>query len=97
MIAKKITSFNSMELPKLSCQIFPNPTNHQISLTIQTSKLLPVSITISNTLGQIVLHKILASAHQMQDSILIDGWAAGMYFIQVSNNEETIVQKIIKY
>jgi hypothetical protein len=97
MISKKITSFNSSELSKLSCQIFPNPTNHQLSLTIQTSKLLPVSITVSNTLGQIVLHKILASAHQVQDSILIDGWADGMYFIQVSNNEETIVQKIIKY
>jgi hypothetical protein len=95
--ANTVNTFNTIEVPKLGCQLFPNPTNHQLLLSIQSAQLLPISITVTNVLGQIMLHKILATAHQINDSILLDTWTAGMYFIQVSNSEETIVQKIIKY
>jgi hypothetical protein len=96
MLAKTI-AFNSIELPKLSCQVFPNPTNNQLSLQIQCTKLLPVFITIKNSLGQSLLNKKLEPAHQINHSILMNNWSAGVYLLTISNKEETITQKIIKY
>jgi hypothetical protein len=96
MLAKTIP-FNSMEISKLSCQIFPNPTGNQLSLIIKSSKLLPVFITLTNSLGEPLFYKRLEPAHLITHSFLMDKYAAGIYLITISNKEETIVQKIIKY
>lgn len=96
MQAKQIP-FNSMELPKLSCTIFPNPTGNQLWLNIQSSKLLPVFITLTNSLGQQLFTKKLGPSHQIAYSILMNKWAVGIYLLTISNKEETFVQKIIKY
>ncbi len=97
LMANTVNTFNSIEVSKLICQLFPNPTNHQLLLNIQSPLLLPITISVTNSLGQIMLHKVLATAHQINDTILLDTFAAGIYFIQISNSEETIIQKIIKY
>jgi hypothetical protein len=96
-ILAKSVAFNSIELPKLSCQVFPNPTNNQLSLLIQSTKLLPVFITIKNALGQPFLNQKLEPALQINHSILMNKWSAGIYILTISNKEETITQKIIKY
>ncbi len=96
MIAKNIP-INSIEFPKLNCQVFPNPTENLLSLIIQSSKLLPVYISISNTLGQQFLNTKLAPAQQINYSILLNKMDAGVYVLTITNREETIVQKIIKY
>ncbi len=96
MIAKSIP-INSIELPKLSCLVFPNPLGNQLSLIIQSSKLLPLYISITNSLGQQFLNKKLAPAQQINYSVLLNRMAAGVYVLTITNREETIVQKIIKY
>jgi hypothetical protein len=96
MLANTIP-INSIEVSKLNCQVFPNPTANQISLNIQSPHLLPLHISISNSLGQSILKKDIAPSQQVMYSIITEKWLAGIYFITISNKEESIVQKIIKY
>ena len=96
MTAKSIPQ-NLIEISKFSCQVFPNPTGNQFSLQIQSPKLLPLSITLYNSLGQSILNKGFEPAHQLQYSISMDKWSAGIYILKISNKEEMMIQKIIKH
>ncbi|MEI6087098.1 MAG: T9SS type A sorting domain-containing protein [Bacteroidota bacterium] len=96
MTAKSIP-VNSIEISKFSCQVFPNPAGNQFTLHIQSPKLLPLSITLYNSLGQPILNKDFDPAHQLQYSISMDKWSAGIYVLKISNKEEMMIQKIIKY
>jgi hypothetical protein len=93
----KVVPINSIEISKLSSQVFPNPTGNQLNLRIQSPKLLPLSISLNNSLGQLLLHKEFEPAHQLLYTIIMDQWSAGIYVLQISNKEESIVHKIIKY
>ncbi len=96
MLANSIP-MNTIEVSKLSCLAFPNPTGDQISLSIQSPQLLPINISVCNALGQSLLKKDLAPSHQVLFEVNMDKWRSGIYFITISNKEEKIVQKIIKY
>jgi hypothetical protein len=96
MIAKTIP-FNPIETSKLSCQVFPNPTGNQLILSVQSARSLPLSIMLTNYLGQTLFNKEFEATRQLQYSLAMDKWSAGIYLLTISNKEETIVQKIIKY
>jgi hypothetical protein len=86
----------SYNTQRLSFSAFPNPSENWVSLHIHSPKLLPMIITLSNAVGQILITEKLEPQPDITHSISLSSMAAGMYFVSISNLEETIVQKIIK-
>jgi hypothetical protein len=81
----------------LSCFVFPNPTSNRIYLRINTGKKLPLFLSLRNALGQILFKETLEPQQQMMHAIFMKNWAAGMYILVITNGQETITEKIIKY
>jgi len=75
-----------------SIKIFPNPTNDKFTIQLG-NKDVSYNLEILNTLGQVVLNKQITNPVEQID---ISGEAAGVYFVKVQTNNNTVVKKIIK-
>jgi len=76
----------------LSTRLFPNPSESKI---IIDSEIILSKIEVYNTIGTTILRKINPKGI---DSINIEELASGIYFIKLSNKEESnsIIRKIVK-
>jgi hypothetical protein len=73
--------------------IYPNPTADELNIKITNAGLSFVLITISNTLGEIVIkEKMLTNEKKLDISTLPNG----LYFLKLNSKENTITKKIIK-
>ena len=79
------------QMENISIAVFPNPASANITIETQQKS----SIEIYNTLGEIVYQD---SRLTFPDSRLIDisGFAKGMYFVKVKNENGIAVKKFIK-
>lgn len=82
---------------RLSSFVFPNPTSNRIYLRINTGKKLPLFLSLRNALGQVIFKETLEPQQQLMHSIFMENWSAGMYILVITNGQETITEKIIKY
>ena len=72
--------------------IYPNPINNKF--TIQTdNQNISYNIEILNTTGQVVLNKRITNSSEQVD---LSGQVAGIYFVKLQSEKNTIVKKIIK-
>tara|TARA_B100000809_G_C15024478_1_gene489648 strand:- start:109 stop:1119 length:1011 start_codon:yes stop_codon:yes gene_type:complete len=72
--------------------IYPNPTNGIISIDLG-EVLTDISVTLTNSLGQVVLSENYASTSFINIDI---NAPKGIYFLQLETNGEVITKKIIK-
>ena len=72
--------------------VFPNPVQNQLTLLTQQSLTDKASIQIFNALGQSVLQTKMPSDKQLDVSSL----SSGIYFLKVSNGNQSSTKKIIK-
>ncbi|HEX7415045.1 MAG TPA: LamG-like jellyroll fold domain-containing protein [Bacteroidia bacterium] len=83
---KNITSSNQIK-------IYPNPANNEINLTIsQFDNLKTSSVEIYNLIGECVHRQVLKSSNSL---INVADLSNGVYFVTVTNGEETSTEKII--
>jgi len=71
--------------------VYPNPAKDKIN--IQTNSLQINTVTILNSVGQVV-NKY--SDVSVEDELDISNLAKGMYFISVANSEVTITKTFVK-
>jgi hypothetical protein len=77
-------------------QLFPNPTTGEIQLLINNTIRAPLSVVISNTLGQIVFTTTENSLSKMYSKhIDLSTYAKGIYSIKVVHGNKEQVEKII--
>ena len=70
--------------------IWPNPSADEMNIEYTTSYELPLSLTVTDVKGAVVANR---SVTQGQYSFNVNTWAAGTYYISLSNGETV---KIIK-
>jgi Secretion system C-terminal sorting domain len=77
-------------------RLFPNPTDTYFNLIFDT-KWLDATITVTDMTGRTVLttQKSLISANETLD-FAINDWAAGVYFIDIKNNNQKARLKMVK-
>ena len=80
----------------LAIHLFPNPAKNQTSLSIKSIKTQELQINVLNAAGQLVFHfrKQDPTTFEMID-LPASRWAAGLYFVKVSNGRETRTAKLI--
>ncbi len=75
--------------------IFPNPTRGQFHLSI-TNMALDMNMTILNPQGQTVLSEILrAKSGKISKQFDLSGVAKGIYFVRLTGERTTLVEKVV--
>ena len=73
--------------------IWPNPSADEMNIEYTTSYELPLSLTVTDVKGAVVANR---SVTQGQYSFDVNAWAAGTYYISLSNGEAlNIIKPII--
>ena len=88
-----ITAIDGMEANK-TVAVFPNPADKNFSVAIRTQIAAEAEITMTNSTGQIVKylkHELTAGSH----SIPLNHDESGVYFLKVSVNGKSYVEKVI--
>jgi len=88
-------STNTEELtdPSLQLILQPNPANDVLTFATEHQKDENANITVYNGLGQVVYRQ--AYTEFVQEQIDIANWAAGLYFVELKADQQSIVEKLI--
>lgn len=78
------------EIVNFSFKIFPNPTAEKFTIDIKDLNEADGTVKIRNVLGEIVFQKQIDTKQETLDLNL----PSGMYFVELSTNKGTIVQKL---
>jgi len=88
--------YKKPELSKTSIKLFPNPASNFINLSVVTDSPLRLNVAIYNFIGEVIYSENTLSSMIYSKKISIDKYAAGLYFIVVSDGENSVTQKFIK-
>jgi len=91
-----ISSTSNVATDGSALQVFPNPAFETINVQIDGMSG-NTDLTVRDMQGrQLITNKIqdLQSSHEM--ILSINGWASGVYMVEVTNDDKTLTQKFIK-
>ncbi len=76
-------------------KVYPNPANEQLNVILIMNENSNVSIRLINTLGQTVYSLQENNIQQIQKSIETSNFSRGVYFLELSNENGRVLEKII--
>lgn len=76
--------------------IYPNPFNNIITISINNNLIKDNEIQVLNVLGEIIYTKELPVSTQQTITIDLDKFSSGIYFVRMKNSDGYINKKIIK-
>lgn len=86
---------NAISVPDFSVTLYPNPVVDSFTITVSNAPEEPLTIKITNLLGQVLYQGQLPS-FQSQKTIPFGSYPTGTYIIQLVSSSQTITKKIIK-
>ncbi|MBK9732369.1 MAG: T9SS type A sorting domain-containing protein [Chitinophagaceae bacterium] len=92
-ITVEVVGINSIS-KNLFLHIYPNPADEVLHLELASNRSVPVSISIKNTVGQVIfssLEKIVTGSNLK--IISIDEYPRGVYFLEIRMDDGFIVEK----
>ncbi len=89
-------NYTAIAHPHAFYSIFPNPNNGSFKIHFNVSSSFKTSLRILDIKGNIVYSSILdALSEGIQSDILLEALSSGIYFLQVQNDRNFFVEKII--
>jgi len=88
--AQTITTATIKSLDQSSVMIYPNPANHSVSIVPASSG--TFSVKLFNILGQQLDYKTFTTSGQLD----LSSYSSGAYFVEISQNDQVLVKKLIK-
>ncbi len=76
-------------------EVFPNPASEKLVVTQTFSVPSTATITLTNVLGETVYTRRTDPATQLNESIRLDSYTPGVYFVTVETSESRSVKKIV--
>jgi len=80
------------ELSSSSISIHPNPTSERITVSLEEG--IATSVTIRNSLGQLLLSDKTPSTNQVE--LDLSSYPTGIYFLQIEVDGQVITKKVVK-
>ncbi len=86
-----------VELEKISCKIYPNPTSKYLNFNISNSSNAEISINVFNVLG-IEIKNLKTTKNSNVFSLDVSNFKTGIYFYQILSKDENVIHsgKFIK-
>lgn len=75
--------------------IMPNPTNGLVTVAATLPSSMDITITVTNTLGQIISETNFLNVVNNAFTIDLSGQVNGVYFVTITNGTEKLVRKVI--
>ncbi|HWY09773.1 MAG TPA: T9SS type A sorting domain-containing protein [Bacteroidia bacterium] len=75
--------------------VFPNPARETINVALTNNSNLPVSASLTNMLGQVVITENLGNTNLIRSNVNISTLPKGLYFMNVKVGEAVTIRKII--
>ncbi len=79
-----------------SFNIFPNPTQNAVTVDLGLFGREPITLMVTNMLGQQVYSATFAKGDSPRQSINTGKWADGMYLISIETQHEVVTKRLIK-
>ncbi len=77
-------------------EIYPNPSNDRVTLSMVGIDLQNASIEIVNTQGQVVESRMLHTSNVSHDeNIEVSTWPTGIYFVIIKTQQGNVVKKLV--
>jgi len=92
----KTTKIISTTCNQTELSIYPNPFTNQITIKLSSEINSPLTLNITNNLGQIVYSKIIDNKTKTVKLNLNEALEIGTYYIQLHNEYTFLIKKIIK-
>jgi hypothetical protein len=89
-----LSGLNDLELSE-SFSIYPNPATAEINLQIKNIAASSTTVSILNTLGEIVYSKVISN--ELNSTIDVSRLPSGVYVLQVQDQKNVSSGKFIKY
>lgn len=89
ILVEPCTSINSLNIKAASINIYPNPTNGNITLDLHAD----AQISVFNNLGQLIIDAELSAGNKVID---LSTFKAGVYQLSVKSGDKTSFARIIK-
>lgn len=86
---------NAISVPDFSVTIYPNPVVDSFTISVANAPEAPLTIKITNLLGQVLYQGQLAS-FQSQKTIPFGSFSNGTYLVQLFSGNQIVTKKIIK-
>ena len=79
-------------------QVFPNPTQDNITISYPCNSAGELQIKISNTTGQVVYTETVncTENNTVQHTIDLSNFSPGVYFVDLLLNDQHVVKKVVK-
>ncbi|MBL4707313.1 MAG: T9SS type A sorting domain-containing protein [Flavobacteriales bacterium] len=87
-------SVNNVNGNELSFSIYPNPTKGEFTLVAPKSNE-SINVEILDTKGQLIYNKVMTAASARINTIDLNTIAKGVYFVKISNEDSSKVEKLI--
>ena len=87
-------SYNNISWQENNWEIYPNPTKN--TLTIEGISDEKTKLTLQDNLGKIILERIITNSGFNSETINLEQFENGIYFIKISNLKEEITKKVVK-
>ncbi len=82
-------------LQNISLSIYPNPSNGQLSVDLDSAVNEDITLRIYNTVGELVYSKIIAHGNRLLTLDITGSISSGIYSLVLQGNSGTKVQKVI--
>ena len=78
-------------------RVFPNPATDKVNLELVLLEDVKLNLSLTNSLGQVILNKELSDQGlgQQTHSIDVRQLPAGIYQLQLSNSDRSAIMKIV--
>ncbi|MEA1876480.1 MAG: T9SS type A sorting domain-containing protein [Bacteroidota bacterium] len=82
------------DLSLSSMQVYPNPTDGMLTVSINNTELKDITIELLNTSGQIVYRNEVKNAYNYIEEIDVSAFRPGVYYLRINNGEEVKIEKL---
>lgn len=96
-IREQIQSFEPLGITQkeaLTVNVYPNPLQNNLNISIPTKTNLPIQVTLYNTLGEQLINQQFNAQTELQ--IPLQKITSGIYMLQVKQGNSVYSQKVIK-
>lgn len=83
-----------IDLVNSKINLYPNPSNNEINISLNNSKLVGSSFAIYNYSGKIIDTGVFKD---LNNKIIVNKYRSGFYFVKITSEKETTLLKFIKH
>ena len=96
--ADNMPFINSNSQDNTHIQIFPNPTENNITITYSCNTAGQLEISIKDLAGKVMHTESVgcAEGNNVQHTVDMSAYSSGVYFVEITLNDQHVVKKIVK-